>query len=149
MKPYLVTFIIMIAACSAFTSCRDEIPVSRADLEKIIDSYCSDVAAGNYIDAYDRYLNAAYKKDISLEDFTAAHKKRKETYGVLLEKKATFMTSSKNIFSGLREYQFTYELKYKDKTVHEVIKLNNEDGKFFIEGTYTPSSSDTLRFMVW
>lgn len=139
----------MITTCSAFTGCRDEIPVSRADLEIIIDSYCSDIAAGNYSDAYDRYLNAAYKKDISLEDFTAAHKKRKETYGLLLEKKSTFMTSTKNIFSGLREYQFTYELKYKDKTVHEAIKLNDEDGKFLIEGTYTFSASDTLSFMVW
>lgn len=139
----------MIIISSAFTGCRDEIPTSRADLEKIIDSYCSDVAAGNYSDAYNRYLNAAYKKEIPLEDFTAAHKKRKETYGLLLEKKATFMTTTKNIFSGLREYQFTYELKYKDKTVHEVIKLNNDDGNFLIEGTYTYSASDTLSFMIW
>lgn len=149
MKLYLIPFIILIITSSAFSGCRDKPRVDRASLEKIVDNYCSDVAAGNYSNAYDMYLNSAYKKDITLDDFTAAHKKRKETYGVLLEKKATFMTSTKNLFSGLREYQFTFELKYKDKTVHEVVKLNDEDGKFLIEGTYTYSSSDTLRFMVW
>ncbi len=148
MKFYHVILIIT-AACIALTSCTAKNPAERKDLEAIVDNYCRDVAAGNYSDAYNKYLNSKYKQDIPLADFTSAHQKRKETYGALLEKKSTFMTGSSNIFSGTREYQLTYELKYREKTVHEVIRLNNEDGTYLIEGTYTPSSSKTLRFMVW
>ena len=111
--------------------------------------YCKYVAEGNYTNAYEKCMNSRYKKDISIDDFTSAHEKRKETMGILLEKKLTFKTNSYNIFSGLREYEFTYELKYTNTTNHEIIRLNDQDGIFLIEGTYTSSSSDTLRFMVW
>ena len=60
-----------------------------------------------------------------------------------------FNIKTNNIFSGVREYQLTYELRYTNVTHREIIKLNDEDGKFLIEGTYTRSASDTLRFMVW
>lgn len=151
MNFYFITLgvLIFLITLFLFTGCHNKPEANPADLEKIIDGYCKSVSDGNYSLAYEKYLTLRYKKDIALSDFTSAHEKRKNLLGIILDKKITFMTKTRNIFSGLREFQFTYELKYKNATHHEVIKLNDEDGKFLIEGTYTRSSSDTLRFMVW
>jgi hypothetical protein len=127
----------------------DKTPVSINDLEKIVDTYCMYISEGNYSEAYNKCMNAQFKKDISLNDFSAAHEKRKKEIGTLVSKKLTFDKNSTNIFSGIKEFQLTYELKYPEAVHHEHIKLNNEDGKYLIEGTYTSSSSKTLRFMVW
>lgn len=151
MKFYLIPIVILILgfALFIFSGCKKKPPVNVEDLEKIVDKYCAYIATGEYMRAYDECLNARYKKDVPADKFISAHEKRKETLGVLQEKKQTFKINTYNIFSGLREYQFTYELKYPGATNHEVIKLNDEDGVFLIEGTYTRSSSETLRFMVW
>jgi len=149
MKLSIIPFVLLIAACFIFTGCGNKTSVNQADVEKIVDDYCKEVARGNYDDAYEKYFNSEFKKDISLKDFSSAHEKRRESTGILLEKNVTMVNKSLNIFTGLREYQLTYELKYKNNTFHEIIKLNDADGKFLIEGTYTSSSSDTLRFMLW
>ncbi len=119
------------------------------ELDTIVQTYCSYIAAGKFHDAYNKCLNAQYRKDIPLDQFTAAHEKRKNTLGALESATMTYDKKSYNIFTGLTEYQLTYKLKYADKTYHEHIKLNNESGEFLIEGTYTSSASKTLRFMVW
>ncbi|HOV12787.1 MAG TPA: hypothetical protein PK771_00720 [Spirochaetota bacterium] len=151
MKYYLIPVFILIICVVSFLlfGCKKKSTVDIKDLERIVDEYCKYISDGDYKTAYEKYLNSSYKKDISLSDFTSAHEKRKEKVGILQEKKLTFNTNTYNIFSGLREYQFTYELKYSNTTNHEIIKLNDQDGIFLIEGTYTSSSSDTLRFMVW
>lgn len=151
MKYFLIPIVILILgfALFIFSGCKKKPPVNVEDLEKIVDKYCAYVAEGAYDNAYNECMNSRYKKDVPLDKFTEAHEKRKESLGVLQEKKMNFKINTYNIFSGLREYQFTYELKYGNATNHEVIKLNDEDGIFLIEGTYTRSSSETLRFMVW
>ncbi len=143
--------IFLTAAIIIFGGCGSKSTPSATiqELDSIVDTYCRYVAEGRYAEAYNRCLNSQYKKDISLKDFTLAHEKRKATPGTLTGRTMTFNRESRNIFTDLREYQLTYELRYGSVTRHEHVKLNNEDGVFLIEGTYTASSNKTLRFIVW
>ncbi|HPS58248.1 MAG TPA: hypothetical protein PK514_09095 [Spirochaetota bacterium] len=148
---FFITFIILTASIIIPLNCRNSGRQSATlqELDIIVDTYCSHVAEGRYREAYNECLNAQYRKDISLDDFISSHEKRKKELGIPVEKTRTYDKENYNIFSGVKEYQLTYELKYANATHHEHIKLNNEDGSFLIEGTYTSSSSKTLRFMIW
>ncbi len=154
MKFYIVLLLVSIGYFVFLSSCNkissvNNSPISIEEIKVIVDKYCAYIANEEYQLAYDEYLNTRYKKDITLDKFVFYHKERMKKLGPLLEKKMVFNIKTNNIFSGLREYQLTYELRYTNVTQSEIIKLNDEDGKFLIEGTYTRSASDTLRFMVW
>lgn len=110
----------------------------------LVEDYCRAVAEGRFRDAY-ALLTRGYREEVNLADFSAGHEKRRSELGPLRERVRLRMSSSTNLFTGHTEHRVLYELTYPTGTREGWVILNDADGEFRIEGTYSRS----LNFELW
>ncbi len=115
----------------------------------LVESYVQYIASGDFTPAYEKCLNADYRRDIRLSDFRKAHEKRRAETGVIRKREIRRFKKIYNLFSPVRQYQILYALQYPDKERMGYIVLSDADGEWRIEGTYISSASGTLTFTVW
>ncbi len=115
----------------------------------LVESYVQHIAKGDFISAYEKCLNADYKRDIPLSDFQKAHEKRRLKMGVIQKREIRRVRTSYNLFSPVRQHQILYDLQYPGREWMGYMVLSDANGEWRIEGTYVNSASRTLTFTVW
>lgn len=115
----------------------------------LVQNYVEYIAKEDFAAAYEKCLNADYKRDISPADFQKAHEKRKAEMGIIQKREIRRVKTSYNLFSPVRQHQILYVLQYPGKEWMGYMVLSDADGEWKIEGTYVSSASDTLTFIVW
>jgi len=115
----------------------------------LVENYIQYIASGDFTSAYEKCLNADYRRDVSLSDFQKAQEKRRAEMGIIQKREIRRARTSYNLFSPVRQHQILYALQYPSKEWMGYIVLSDADGEWRIEGTYIKSASDTLTFRVW
>ncbi len=117
--------------------------------EKLVQPYVSLSAAGEYQQAY-KLLSKDYRKEVSLEEFSRGHLKRKQEKGVITSIRMIRDEVLYNLFSSRRNVRLYYEIYYGEKRETGWIQLTEDEKDFFtIDGTYRETASGSLEFVLW
>lgn len=123
------------------------LPVEEID-RTLVDAYCRLVAQGKYAEAYAQCLTTAYRREVSRDEFAQAQRKRREEAGVLQGRELLRMKAGTSLFSGVRELQLLYLLRYPGGEERNYMVVDDADGEYRIDGTYVKPVSG-LSFKVW
>jgi hypothetical protein len=115
----------------------------------LVERYCRLVAEERYAEAWQECLTDAYRGNLPVEDFAAAHRKRRAEDGVIAGRELLHVQSSRNLFSRERRLQLLYRLVSASGERTRVLIVSDADGGMRVDGTYTESPSETLTFEVW
>ncbi len=123
------------------------LPVEEIE-RTLVDKYFALIKDGRYGDAYEQCLTGNYRKYTTLDEFCAAHENLRMEIGVPKNRELREMHSSYNLFTRTRDFQFLYRIEYPTKESHRSMIIDDSDGEYRIDGTYT-GGLDNMRFMVW
>ncbi len=114
----------------------------------VVETYCRLIAEGRFDDAYDQCLSAAYRRQVSREDFARGHTQTRAERGALQSREILREWSGVNLFSRVRDVRILYLLTYPNGEWRDYIVVDNADGEWRIEGTYRRGAK-YLEFIVW
>lgn len=122
-------------------------PIEEVD-QGVVETYCRLIAEGRFGDAYDQCLVAAYRREVSLEEFARAHEQTRAERGVLQSREILREWSTVNLFTRVRDVRILYLLTYPEGEWREYVVVDNADGEWRIEGTYRRAVKH-LEFVIW
>ena len=92
-------------------SASKEWPIDEID-QGVVETYCRLVAEERYDEAYEQCLSAAYRREVSREDFAGAHAQTREERGALQSRELLRIKAGTNLFTRERSFQLLYLLTY-------------------------------------
>lgn len=124
--------------------------VLAAELDRtVVEEYCRLVAEGRYAEAWERCLTADYRSKVSVDDFAAAHERRRAEGGTVQGRRLLTIDSTRQLFTWVRWLHLLYAVDYPGREERLYLVVSDADGTFRVDGTYVPAGTDTLDFMVW
>ncbi len=124
--------------------------VLAAELDRtVVEEYCRLVAEGRYAEAHERCLTADYRSKVSVDDFAAAHERRRADVGTVQGRRLLTIDSTRQLFTWVRWLHLLYAVDYPGREERLYLVVSDADGTFRVDGTYVPAATDTLDFMVW
>jgi hypothetical protein len=154
-KTVLIGALVVAAVVSVWmivTSMRGRLgpQVLATELDRtVVEEYCRLVAEGRYAEAWERCLTADYRRKRPVEDFVAAHERRRAEVGTVQGRRMLTISSTRQLFTWVRELQLLYAVDYPGREERLYIVLSDADGQFRVDGTHEPASPDTLNPIIW
>lgn len=115
----------------------------------VVEEYCRLVATERYREAWERCLSSGRRSASDAASFEAAHRKRRADVGALQGRRLLRVDASRNLFSRERRLVLQYELTYAGRTEPRALVVDDADGTFLVDGTYTSGAGETLDAFLW